>query len=89
MIAKKEITLFEFGFVSKDSNAEPHPSIEKISARSYDYLKQLCLSEVEDSRLLKLRSVDGMEVLQVQNYAGVIFTPDRTQIEGNRSPVPY
>lgn len=81
MIAKKEITLFEFGFVAKDNKAESHPRVEKVSERSYDYLKQICLSEAEDSRLFKLRSIGGMEVLQVQNYAGVIFTPDSTQIE--------
>jgi 5-methylcytosine-specific restriction enzyme subunit McrC len=79
--AKKELTLFEFDFVAKDVKAEYHSIVHKISAVSYDYLKQLCLGDERDSRLLKLRSVDGMEVLQLQNYAGVIFTPDKTQIE--------
>ncbi|WP_072054244.1 McrC family protein [Aliivibrio fischeri] len=81
MKAKKEITLFEFGFVAKDDRAEAHSRVQKISARSYDYLKRMCLGDESDRKLLKLRSLDGMEVLQVQNYAGVIFTPDKTQIE--------
>jgi 5-methylcytosine-specific restriction enzyme subunit McrC len=81
MKSRKEITLFEFGFVAKDLKADTHTSVHKISAQSYDYLKQLCLRGESDSKLLKVRSIDGMEVLQVQNYAGVIFTPDRTQIE--------
>ncbi|WP_305417952.1 hypothetical protein [Photobacterium leiognathi] len=34
-----------------------------------------------ERNLLKLKSVQGMEVLQVQNYAGVLFTPDGTQLE--------
>ena len=81
MKAKKEITLFEFGFVTKDDRAEGHSRVQKISVSSYDYLKCMCLGDESDRKLLKLRSLDGMEVLQVQNYAGVIFTPDKTQIE--------
>ncbi|OCH40712.1 McrC family protein [Aliivibrio fischeri] len=81
MKAKKEITLFEFGFVAKDDRAEVHSRVQKVSASSYDYLKRMCLGDESDRKLLKLRSLDGMEVLQVQNYAGVIFTPDKTQIE--------
>lgn len=81
MKAKKEITLFEFGFVAKDDRAEAHSCVQKVSASSYDYLKRMCLGDESDRKLLKLRSLDGMEVLQVQNYAGVIFTPDKTQIE--------
>jgi 5-methylcytosine-specific restriction enzyme subunit McrC len=80
--ASKEITLFEFGFLAKDKEAENHPRVQKISAKSYDYLKSLCLADKKESRLFKLCSINGMkEVLQVQNYAGVIFTPDKTQIE--------
>ncbi|MGF1836376.1 McrC family protein [Photobacterium sanguinicancri] len=81
---KKEITVFEFDFVAKAIKAErgtSHPNVHTVTAKSYDYLKQMCLGEKSDRKLFKLRSIDGMEVLQVQNYAGVIFTPDKTQIE--------
>ncbi|MGR5130399.1 McrC family protein [Photobacterium swingsii] len=81
---QKALTVFEFDFVAKAMKAESdtsHPNVHKVTAKSYDYLKQICLGDKSDRKLFKLRSIDGMEVLQVQNYAGVIFTPDKTQIE--------
>ncbi|MGR5194902.1 McrC family protein [Vibrio rotiferianus] len=84
MKAKREITLFEYDcLVSEDvvqgNSTTAH--IQAISGSAYQYLKQLCLSSENESNLLQLRRRSGMEVLQVQNYAGVIFTPDKTQIE--------
>lgn len=88
MRAKKEITLFEFDCIVSDEGAvkvgyesSEYSHIQVVSNRAYDYLKSLCLSDERESKLLQLRRRCNMEVLQVQNYAGVIFTPDRTQIE--------
>ncbi|MFA0569351.1 McrC family protein [Vibrio gallaecicus] len=84
MKAKQEVTLFEFDcLVAKGAlkSSTAPPNIKVISSLAYDYLKQLCLGDESESQLLQLRRRDGMEVLQVQNYAGVIFTPDKTQIE--------
>lgn len=80
MKVNKDITLFEFGFISKSDQASSD-EIKRISAKSYDYLKKMSLSDSEDRKLFKLSSKNGVEVLQVRNYAGVIFTPDVTQIE--------
>ncbi|MGF1905104.1 McrC family protein [Aliivibrio salmonicida] len=84
MKAKQEVTLFEFDCLVSEgalkSSIAPS-NIKVISSLAYDYLKQLCLGDESESKLLQLRRRNGMEVLQVQNYAGVIFTPDKTQIE--------
>jgi len=81
----KTICIFEFDFlVSEKSQSEDQTlddNVKKISDPAFQYLKQLCLLGGKDSRLLKLRSIKRLEVLQLQNYAGVIFTPDKTQIE--------
>jgi 5-methylcytosine-specific restriction enzyme subunit McrC len=86
--AKKEITLFEFDCLVSDDNAaksgydsSDYSHIQVVSNKAYEYLKSLCLSDESESKLLQLRRRRNMEVLQVQSYAGVIFTPDRTQIE--------
>lgn len=84
MKAKHEVTLFEFDYLAPEGTPK-HGSvpsnIKVVSNSAYDYLKQLCLGDESENQLLQLRRRDGMEVLQVQNYAGVIFTPDKTQIE--------
>lgn len=84
MKAKNEIILFEYDCLvnERELGGKRVPSsIHVVTDRAYQYLKQLCLSEESERNLLQLRRRCGLEVLQVQNYAGVIFTPDRTQIE--------
>jgi 5-methylcytosine-specific restriction enzyme subunit McrC len=86
--ANKEITLFEFDCLISDEAAfkagyesSEYAHVQVVSGAAYGYLKSLCLSDDSENRLLQLRRRFNMEVLQVQNYAGVIFTPDKTQIE--------
>jgi 5-methylcytosine-specific restriction enzyme subunit McrC len=74
-------SVFEFGFVSADSRAIGSSRIEHISEQAFGYLKQLCLCDESESRFLRLRNVESCEVLQLNNYVGVLFTPDGTQIE--------
>jgi len=82
MIAiSNQYTVFEFGYISSDAKAHESDRIKKISASAFQYLKQLCLCDESESRFLRLRSIDGCEALQVNNYVGVLFTPDGTQIE--------
>ncbi|WP_419240613.1 McrC family protein [Photobacterium leiognathi] len=81
MKVKNTVTLFEFGYITNDRKANEHDHIQVISDNAYLYLKGMCLSDERERNLLKLKSVQGMEVLQVQNYAGVLFTPDGTQLE--------
>ena len=82
---KKQTTVFEFGYLGngddESDKVQASPQIEPISGDAYNYLKKLCLCDDSESRFMRLRQVDSCEVLQVKNYAGVIFTPDGTQIE--------
>ncbi|SPW29394.1 5-methylcytosine-specific restriction enzyme subunit McrC [Edwardsiella tarda] len=79
----KDITLFEYAYlVSKESDITPTPhQVAVISAAAFAYLKKMALSSTKERQLFRLCSKYGVEALQAQNYAGVIFTPDGTQIE--------
>lgn len=79
--SNRSVCLFEYGFLSAAPEALNQSSVEHISDSCYQYLKRLCLSDTKERQLLRLRRYKGMEVLQVQNYAGVIMAPDGTQIE--------
>lgn len=85
LVVKQQVTLFEFGFLGNgdaDSNKiKASGKIAAISENAYQYLKRLCLCDESESRFLRLKQLGNCEVLQVKNYAGVLFTPDGTQIE--------
>jgi 5-methylcytosine-specific restriction enzyme subunit McrC len=85
LVVKKQTTVFEFGYLGNgddDSDKiQASGKIKPISKKAYDHLKKLCLCDESESRFLRLKQIDSCEVLQVQNYAGVLFTPDGTQIE--------
>ncbi|MCY7295508.1 McrC family protein [Alteromonas sp. a30] len=81
-----DVTLYEYDYVSTDEKAKQSISVGNkkvhwISNSAFEYLKKRCLSEQSESRFLQLRLSRGMEMLQVQNYAGVVLCPDATQIE--------
>lgn len=78
---KTNITVFEYGFLSVGDKAAKDERVNAITHHAFEYLKKCCLCDYSESRFLKLKIVHGMEVLQVQNYAGVILCPDGTQIE--------
>jgi 5-methylcytosine-specific restriction enzyme subunit McrC len=85
LVVKQQVTLFEFGFLGNgDADSDKIKASGKITAISesaYQYLKSLCLCDGSESRFLRLKQLGSCEVLQVKNYAGVLFTPDGTQIE--------
>jgi 5-methylcytosine-specific restriction enzyme subunit McrC len=76
-----QVTVFEFGYLGVGEKAGNSNRIELISAKAFDYLKRLCACDESESRFLRPRFIDGCDVLQLKNYAGVLFTPDGTQIE--------
>ncbi|WP_413484991.1 McrC family protein [Shewanella baltica] len=78
---KTNITVFEYGFLSVGDKAAKDERVNAITHHAFEYLKKCCLCDYSESRFLKLKIAHGMEVLQVQNYAGVILCPDGTQIE--------
>ena len=78
---KKQLSVFEFAYLGFGVKAVLSDRITVIPEGAYSYLKNLCLCDESESRFLRNRVIDSCEVLQVQNYAGVLFTPDGTQIE--------
>ena len=74
------VQIFEFGHVTSHSGILNN-TMPVISESAFNYLKLLALSEHESARALRLKGVKGVEAIQFQNYAGVIVTPDGTQIE--------
>jgi 5-methylcytosine-specific restriction enzyme subunit McrC len=78
---KKQLSVFEFSYLGFGSKAELSGRIYVIPESAYTYLKKLCLCDDSESGFLRISFVDNCEVLQVLNYAGVLFTPDGTQIE--------
>lgn len=75
------IVVYEFDKLGTGEKAEASNNIVSVPAPTFAYLKRLCLCELSESRFLSMKMVDNCEVLQVKNYAGVIFTPDGTHIE--------
>lgn len=75
-------TVFEFGLLANEAESDDS-AFTLIPAKAFDYLESLCLSEEESecAKFLHLRVVNRQKVLQVRNYAGVIFTPHGAQIE--------
>ncbi|MGI2025492.1 McrC family protein [Shewanella glacialipiscicola] len=75
------VTVFEYGLLSASTKALEKNNVKSITEDAFEYLKKCCLCDESESRFLKLKIVQGMEVLQVQNYVGVVLCPDGTQIE--------
>lgn len=75
------VVVYEFDRLGTGEKAEASNRIMSVQASTFAYLKRLCLCESSESRFLSMKMVDNCEVLQVKNYAGVIFTPDGTHIE--------
>ncbi|GAL03993.1 hypothetical protein JCM19237_2144 [Photobacterium aphoticum] len=77
------ITVFEYGYIACDKQAEGEMGASCISSDAFHYLREVCLGAAESdlSRCLSLTKRHGVELLQVKNYVGVIFTPGGECIE--------
>jgi 5-methylcytosine-specific restriction enzyme subunit McrC len=80
-MVKRALQVFEYGCVAIGTDKLLPKGIAAIPSAAYHYLKQICLNETVNTQFLRLKNLGGVEVLQLQNYAGVILTPDGTQIE--------
>jgi len=78
---KKNVTVFEYGYLGKGQKSADSRRITQISDSAFRELKKLCLCDESESRFLRLKSIDNAEVLQLNNYVGVVLTRDGTQIE--------
>lgn len=74
-------SVIEYGCLGSSDRSRTSSRITWIPVKAFEYLRKLCVCDESDTPFLKLRNRDGAEVLQVQNYAGVILTPDGCQIE--------
>ena len=74
-------TVIEYGCLGSCEQSHASNRITWVPDKAFRYLKKLCVCDESDTPFLKLRNRNGAEVLQVQNYAGVILTPDGSQIE--------
>lgn len=77
----KLISVFEFDFLCVALPSNGQERFRQISRQAFEYIKQLCLSKETAQPAFKLRIQHQREVLQAQNFAGVVITPDGTQIE--------
>jgi len=78
---KNNVTVFEYGYISSDKEPAKSNRITQVSDSAFCELKKLCLCDESESRFLRLKSIDNTEVLQLNNYVGVVLTRDGTQIE--------
>ncbi|GLS84692.1 McrC family protein [Paraferrimonas haliotis] len=76
-------TVFEFGYLSSDKQACDDVSAKLISQAAFKYLKEVSLSgdNTRGNQYLMLTKRLGHELIQVQNYVGVLFVPSGEQIE--------
>ncbi|RKO82043.1 restriction endonuclease [Pectobacterium parmentieri] len=74
----KVVSVFEYGLLGV-GKALP-PAVTAIPPEVFSYLESLALDE-QGSAFLRLTSRSGHRVLQVQNYAGVLYTPHGVQLE--------
>lgn len=73
--------MFEYGYISSDKEPAKSNRITQVSDSAFCELKKLCLCDESESRFLRLKSIDNTEVLQLNNYVGVVLTRDGTQVE--------
>lgn len=76
-------TVFEYGYLVSETDKARLCDAEPIHPNAFHWLEQRCLKDKEsdDQRLLSLRTVAGVKVIQVKNYVGVIALPQKRFIE--------
>ncbi|GEA51435.1 mcrBC 5-methylcytosine restriction system component family protein [Vibrio inusitatus NBRC 102082] len=76
------ITVFEYGYITLAKEAESLGA-SRITSRAFNYLKEVSLSAEESDlcKCLSLTKRNGVELIQVKNYVGVLFTPTGEHIE--------
>lgn len=76
-------TLYEYGFLVSEANSGRVQDAVALPDPLFQWLEQRCLSDGDeyDRRLLTLRTVGRVKVLQVKNYVGVLALPGGALIE--------
>lgn len=83
MAASRTLTVFEYGYLACEKDSGRIINATWLSESAFQWLEQCCLrdKEREEHRLLSLRTVQGVKVLQVKNHVGVIALPQQQYIE--------
>lgn len=83
MTANNAYTVFEYGYLTSERDQNRLPEAQALPEADFRWLEQRCLKDEgsDDQRLLALRSVRSVKVIQVKNYVGVIALPQRRFIE--------
>lgn len=76
-------SVFEYGYLVNEEDSGKLTDSVSLPASAFHWLEQRCLNDEdsEDRRLLSLRALNGIKVIQVKNYVGVIALPQQRMIE--------
>ena len=76
-------SIFEYGYLVSEEDRGKFAAAEPLPTAAFPWLEQRCLkdNEGEDQRLLSLRAIGGVKVIQVKNYVGIIALPQQRLIE--------
>ncbi|HAT1612692.1 TPA: restriction endonuclease [Raoultella planticola] len=82
-MASSTHSIFEYGYLVSEEDREKFADAEPLPTAAFRWLEQRCLkdNEGEDQRLLSLRAIGGVKVIQVKNYVGIIALPQQRLIE--------
>lgn len=83
MTSGNAYSLFEYGYLVSEQDAGKLADTVALPTSAFHWLELRCLKDKdsEDQRLLSLRTVSGVKVIQVKNYVGVIALPQKRLIE--------
>lgn len=83
MSQDRSYSVFEYGYLVSEKDKTRLCDAEPIPDSAFTWLEQRCLKdrESDDQRLLSLRTLGGVKVIQVKNYVGVIALPRNRFIE--------
>ncbi|WEJ82948.1 McrC family protein [Kluyvera intermedia] len=76
-------SLFEYGYLVSEKDTGKLADAVALPVSAFHWLELRCLKDKDsdDQRLLSLRTVSGVKVIQVKNYVGVIALPQKRLIE--------
>lgn len=83
MSSPNTFSVFEYGYLVCECDKEKLTDATWLPKPAFRWLEQRCLrdKESDDQRLLSLRTIGGVKVLQVKNYVGVIALPQQQYVE--------
>ena len=83
MTGRQQWSIFEYGYLISEKDSGRVKDATELPPACFEWLEQCCLKDDAeyDQRLLTLKTVGRVKVLQVKNYVGVIALPGGAFIE--------